>query len=92
MKRTRLGVGFRFAKADDAVAFFPLAAAFENGDAFEALENVAFSAKGAGAAETGMLSHKICKLFVLPPTSPARDGICTMELANGNRLINGGGI
>jgi hypothetical protein len=54
-----LGVGLGFAKADHAVAFFPLATAFEDGNAFKAFENVAFGAEGAGAAKAGMLSHKI---------------------------------
>ena len=61
-----LGVRFGFAKADDAVALFPLAAAFEDFDAFEAFENVALGAKRAGAFETTMLSHKILSPRTFP--------------------------
>lgn len=51
----RLSVGFGFAKADDAVALFPLAAFFQNFDALKSFEDVAFAAERAGGAETAML-------------------------------------
>ena len=62
----RSGVRFGFAEADDAVAFLPLIAAFEDFDAFEAFENVALGAERAGAFETTMLSHKIVNFLGLP--------------------------
>ena len=58
-------LGFRLglAEADDAVAVFPLAAFFEDFDAFETLEDVALCAEGAGSTKARMLSHKIgCSL------------------------------
>jgi hypothetical protein len=43
------------AKADHAVALFPLAALPENFDAFETLEDIAPDQEVAGGLETGML-------------------------------------
>lgn len=54
----RLSFGFGFAKADNAVAVFPLAAFFENFHAFETFEDVALGAKCAGAFKAAMLTHK----------------------------------
>jgi hypothetical protein len=53
--RTGLLRGFSLAEISDAVALFPLAALFEDGDALKALEHVAFAAQGGRGAETGML-------------------------------------
>jgi hypothetical protein len=49
------GFRFGFAQAGDAVAIFPLATFFENGDALEALHDITFATGGAGGAETAML-------------------------------------
>ena len=57
--RFRLGFGFGFTQAGDAIAILPLIAFFEDFDAFEAFQNVAFGAQSAGALKTTMLSHKI---------------------------------
>jgi hypothetical protein len=54
-----LGVRLGLAEADHAIAFLPLAAAFEDFNAFKTLEDIALGAESAGAAKTGMLSHKI---------------------------------
>lgn len=51
--RVRLG----FAQADDFVALFELPAFFEQFDALEALQNIAFRGDGACAFETTMLGH-----------------------------------
>jgi len=51
----RLDFGFGFAETGHAVAGFPLPAFFENFNALEALEDVAFSTSRAGRAETAML-------------------------------------
>jgi hypothetical protein len=42
-------------QAGDAVAFFPLAALFEQGDAFKAFQYVALGARHTGRSETAML-------------------------------------
>ena len=81
-QRVNLRVGFGFAEADDPVAIFPLTTAFENFDAFEAFQNVAFGAQSAGALKTTMLSHKI-----ISSTSRARDGTCTTRADECNRLF-----
>ena len=56
--KKELCLAFGLAEAGDAVAGFPLAALFEEFDALEALEDVAFGASGAGGSETAMLRHK----------------------------------
>jgi hypothetical protein len=54
-----LDVGFGLAETLDAIARFPLAALLEQGDALEALEDIAFyDDAAAGGLETGMLGHK----------------------------------
>jgi len=50
-----LGFAFGFAKAGDAVAFFPLTAFFENFEALKALEHVPFAAQSGGCAQAAML-------------------------------------
>ena len=54
--RLRVRLGFR--KPDHLAAFFPLAALFEQLDALETLQNVAFRDDGAGSSETAMLRHR----------------------------------
>jgi hypothetical protein len=49
------GVGFGFAEAGDAVAFLPLAALFEDFDAFEPFHDIALGSQVAGSAQTSML-------------------------------------
>jgi len=49
------GVGFRFAEPGDPFAILPLAAFFQDGDAFKAFENVPFAASVAGCSKTAML-------------------------------------
>ena len=49
------GVSLGFAEAGDAVAFFPLAAFFEDLEALKAFEDIAFSAQSGGRAQTAML-------------------------------------
>jgi hypothetical protein len=49
------GVGFGFAEAGDAVAGLPLAAFFENFDAFKPFHDIALGPAGAGCAQTSML-------------------------------------
>jgi hypothetical protein len=54
-----LDVGFGLAETLDAVAFLPLAALLEQGNALEALQDIAFDDDAtAGGFETGMLGHK----------------------------------
>jgi hypothetical protein len=50
-----LDVGLGLAKAGDALAFLPLAALLENGDAFEAFEDVALHDDTGGALEAFVL-------------------------------------
>jgi hypothetical protein len=50
-----LGFAFGFAEASNAVAFFPLAAFFEELEAFKALQNIPFSAQSGGCAQAAML-------------------------------------
>ena len=50
-----LGVGRGFGEAHHALVGFPGAAFFEEFDALEALEDVAFHRDGAGAFEAAML-------------------------------------
>jgi len=56
--KKELCLAFGFAEAGDAVTGFPLAALFEEFDALEALEDIAFCASGAGGSEAAMLRHK----------------------------------
>jgi hypothetical protein len=56
---TNLRVRFCFRKADDLAALFPLAALFEQLDAFETLQDVPFGDNGAGSSETAVLRHKL---------------------------------
>jgi len=58
------GFRFGFAETQDAVAWIPLIALFEQGDAFKAFEHVAFCAGRSGGAQTPMLRHKILKWFL----------------------------
>src|SRR5438045_1863076 len=74
----RLSVRFGFAEADNAVAFLPLTAAFEDFDAFEAFQNVAFGAQSAGALKTTMLSHKI----IVPPLPVRGTGLVPQRRVN----------
>ena len=53
-----LGLAFGLAEADYAVAIFPLTTFFEQFNALETLQNIAFRAQSAGATETRMLCHK----------------------------------
>jgi hypothetical protein len=48
-------LGFGLSQAGDAIAGLPMATLFENGDAFESLENVTFCAGSAGGAQAAML-------------------------------------
>ncbi len=50
-----LDVGLGLAETGDAVAFFPLATLFQDGDALEALEDVAFDDDAGGTLEAFML-------------------------------------
>jgi hypothetical protein len=52
-----LDVRLGLADADDALAFFPLAALFENGDAFETLQDITFDDDAFGTLETVVLGH-----------------------------------
>ena len=49
LRRTRL------AQTGDAIAFLPLIAALEQGDAFKTLEDIALGGGGSGAAEAAVL-------------------------------------
>lgn len=53
-----LGVRLCFGKTDDPAAVFPLAALFEQFDALETLQDVAFRDNSAGSSKTSMLGHK----------------------------------
>jgi hypothetical protein len=50
--------GFGLAQAGDAIAFFPLAAFFEQRDAFKAFQHVPLAAEDGRRAQTTMLRHK----------------------------------
>jgi len=50
-----LDVGLGLAETGDAVALFPLATLFQDGDALEALEDVAFDDDAGGTLEAFML-------------------------------------
>ena len=56
-----LDVGLGLAETGDAVAFFPLATLFQDGDALEALEDVAFDDDAGGTLEAFMLGHGFVK-------------------------------
>ncbi len=61
-----LNVGLGLAQTLDTIALLPLAALLEQGDAFEALEDIAFDDEAAGhGLETGMLGHKSGSIMVV---------------------------
>ena len=45
-----LGLNAGFAQAGDTIAFFPLAALFQDFDALEALQNIPLRTQGAGTS------------------------------------------
>ena len=55
--RAALDVWLGLANADDALALLPLAALFENGDAFETLQDITFDDDAFGTLEAVMLGH-----------------------------------
>ena len=52
-----LNIGLGFRQADDFAAVLPLAPFFQQLDAFETLQHIAFGRDGAGAFQTAMLRH-----------------------------------
>ena len=52
-----LDVGLGLAHTHDALAFLPLAAFFENGDALETLQDITFNDDAFGTLETIVLGH-----------------------------------
>jgi hypothetical protein len=49
------GFGFGFAEPSDAISGFPLVTLFEQSDALESFQNVAFRARSAGGAQATVL-------------------------------------
>jgi hypothetical protein len=60
-KQPSLGIGHRFAKAENLVPVLELATFLEKLDAFKAFEDVAFSGNCTGPFEAAMLGHKKIK-------------------------------
>ena len=56
-RRRRLSVGFGFREAHDFGAILPLSALFEEFNALETLQDVAFCGDSTGAFEAAMLRH-----------------------------------